>query len=79
MTARPEAETRSDTAVYAVFGRTRATEPLAQLGTVRAPNVDLACSYARTTYDEDHWLEMVVVPQGAITTVIAPSRTAVQS
>ena len=64
----------SDTAVYAVFGRTHATDPLAHLGTVRAPNVELACSYARTTYDEDRWLEMVVVPRSAITTVIAPSK-----
>lgn len=75
------ARTGSDTSVYVVFGRAHASDPLGYLGTVRAPNVELACSYARTTYDEDSWLEMVVVPRDAITPVITPSKnpTAVQS
>ena len=58
--------TGQPTEVYVVFGRLSAAQPLAQLGTVRAANDDLACSYARTTYDEDRWIELVVVPRGAM-------------
>jgi 1,2-phenylacetyl-CoA epoxidase PaaB subunit len=55
--------------VYLVFARLRQLDPLAQVGSVRASNLDLACSYARTTYDEDKWIEMVVVPRSAVTWV----------
>lgn len=55
--------------VYLVFARLRPLEPLANVGTVRASNIDLACAYARTTYDEDKWIEMIVVPRSAVTWV----------
>jgi hypothetical protein len=58
-----------DSVVYFVFARLHPQDPLAHLGTVRATNVDLACAYARTTYDEDRWMEMVVVPRRAVTWV----------
>jgi hypothetical protein len=53
-----------------VFGRLGSTDALSQLGTVRATNDDLASSYARTTYDEDKWIEMVVVRRDAVITVL---------
>jgi hypothetical protein len=61
--------------VYLVFARLRPTDPLAHLGTVRASNVDLACAYARTTYDEDKWIEMIVVPRPAVTWVTTAEET----
>ncbi|WP_141005517.1 hypothetical protein [Nocardioides humi] len=54
-----------DSEVYLVFARLQLVDPLAHLGTVRAPNVALARQYARTTYDEDSWIEMMVVPRSA--------------
>lgn len=59
----------TESTVYVVFGRLTDVDPLAQLGTVRAPNQDLACAYARTTYDEDKWIEMVVVRRDAMMSV----------
>jgi hypothetical protein len=61
--------TDPDTAVYMVFARLLPTEPLGHLGTVRATNVELARSYAHTTYDEDKWIEMMVVPRSAVSWV----------
>jgi hypothetical protein len=55
--------------VYLVFARLRPTDQLANVGTVRASNTHLACAYARTTYDEDKWIEMIVVPRSAVTWV----------
>ncbi|HEX4107959.1 MAG TPA: hypothetical protein VHX88_07480 [Solirubrobacteraceae bacterium] len=60
----------SPSSVYVVFARLHPTDPLAELGTLRASNDGLACAYARTTYDEDHWCEMAVVPRAALIPVI---------
>jgi hypothetical protein len=61
--------TSADSIVYLVFARRHPHDPLAHLGTVRAANLDLACAYARTTYDEENWIEMIVVPRTAVTNV----------
>lgn len=52
--------------VFEVFARKERGEPLRHIGWVNAPNVDLACVFARTTYDEQNWLEMWVVPRSAL-------------
>jgi len=65
MTALPQTESQ----VYLVFARLHPVDPLGHLGTVRATNVDLARAFARTTYDEDKWIEMIVVPRDAVTWV----------
>jgi hypothetical protein len=62
--------------VYLVFARLRPADPLANVGTVRASNIDLACAYARTTYDEDKWIEMIVVPRSAVTWVTTVEESA---
>lgn len=62
--------------VYLVFARLRQLDPLGQVGSIRASNLDLACSYARTTYDEDKWIEMIVVPRSAVTWVTTLEETA---
>jgi 1,2-phenylacetyl-CoA epoxidase PaaB subunit len=56
--------------VYEVFARRKPEEPLHHIGYVNAPDTALAGVYARSIYDEWAWIEMVVVPRVAITTVI---------
>ena len=57
--------------VWLVLARRAYDEPLRQVGTVTADEVDLAQVYARTIYDEFAWVEMAVVPRDALITVIA--------
>jgi 1,2-phenylacetyl-CoA epoxidase PaaB subunit len=57
---------------YEVFARKARVEPLRQVGTVVAPDDDLARAYARATYDEERWVEMVIVPRQSVITVWAP-------
>ncbi len=59
---------------YEVFARKARPEPLRQIGSVVAPDADLAAAYARATYDEERWIEMTIVPRDAITTLWAPGR-----
>jgi 1,2-phenylacetyl-CoA epoxidase PaaB subunit len=47
--------------IYEVFARQRRVDPLQQIGTVVAPNEDLAAAYARSIYNEEPWIEMRVV------------------
>jgi 1,2-phenylacetyl-CoA epoxidase PaaB subunit len=57
---------------YEVFARKVRVEPLRQIGSVVAPDDDLAAAYARATYDEERWIEMAIVPKSSITTLWAP-------
>jgi hypothetical protein len=57
--------------VWLVLARRSYEEPLHQVGTVTADEVELAQVYARTIYDEFAWVEMAVVPRDAVITVIA--------
>lgn len=56
--------------IYEVFARFKYDEPLHQVGTVIAPNTDLARSYAFNTYNEWAWIEMILIPRKDIVTVI---------
>jgi 1,2-phenylacetyl-CoA epoxidase PaaB subunit len=58
--------------VYEVFARGKLSEPLAHIGSVRAPGEELVKTYARTTYDEERWAEMVAVPRDAVIRVVGP-------
>jgi 1,2-phenylacetyl-CoA epoxidase PaaB subunit len=49
--------------IYDVFARQRRKDPLIHVGTVTAPNADLAAAYARSIYNEEPWIEMRVVAQ----------------
>lgn len=57
--------------LYEVFARKTREEPLEHIGTVNATSTDFARVYARTTYDEENWVEMVVVLRTSIIPVIA--------
>ncbi len=54
------------TEVYEVFARHERREPLRHVGTVTAPEPDLAHVYARTMYDEENWIDMVIIPRNAV-------------
>ncbi len=50
-----------DAIEYEVFARKLREEPLRLVGSVVAPDDDLAMAYARATYDEERWIEMAIV------------------
>jgi 1,2-phenylacetyl-CoA epoxidase PaaB subunit len=56
--------------IYEVFARFKYDEPLHHVGTVTAPNPELAKSYAFNTYNEWAWIEMIIVPRGQVIPVI---------
>jgi 1,2-phenylacetyl-CoA epoxidase PaaB subunit len=57
---------------YEVFARKARVEPLHQVGSVVAPDDDLAMAYARATYDEERWVEMMIVPKDAVIRLWGP-------
>lgn len=57
---------RLSESVYEVFARKRRGEPLRHIGCINAPGDELARVHAWTTYDEENWFEMCVVPRGAV-------------
>jgi len=57
---------------YEVFARKARSEALRLIGSVVAPDDDLAAAYARATYDEERWVEMAIVPREHIMTLWAP-------
>ncbi len=59
-----------DERVWLVLARRAYDEPLRQIGTVEADDLDLARVYARSIYDEFAWIEMAIVPRDAVVTVI---------
>lgn len=61
---------------YDVFARKARIDPLHHVGSVVAPNDDLARAYARATYDEERWVEMMIVPKAAIITLWSPGEEA---
>jgi 1,2-phenylacetyl-CoA epoxidase PaaB subunit len=61
---------------YEVFARKLRAEPLRLVGSVVAPDDDLAAAYARATYDEERWVEMAIVPKEAFMTLWGPGEEA---
>lgn len=57
--------------VWLVLARRKYEEPLYQVGTVDAEDPEMAALYARSIYDEQPWIEMVVAPRDEVRTVIA--------
>jgi 1,2-phenylacetyl-CoA epoxidase PaaB subunit len=52
--------------VYEVFARQDYEEPLHHVGAVTESDEDLAVISARAIYDEQPWIEMIIVPRTAI-------------
>jgi 1,2-phenylacetyl-CoA epoxidase PaaB subunit len=62
---------RSD-AVWEVFARKAYEEPLHHVGAVTEEDEDLALVCARSIYDEQPWIQMIIVPRTAIREAIRP-------
>jgi len=63
----------NDEKIYEVFARFKYDEPLHHVGTVTAPDYELAKVYAFNTYNEWAWIEMIAVPRAAVVRVIDPA------
>lgn len=61
----PEAKPPETGEMYEVFGRQNERTPLTHLGSVRAPNSELAVAKARFVYSERPWVELCVAPSDA--------------
>ena len=62
----------TETEVWEVFARTEYQAPLHHVGAVTEDDPDLALVCARSIYDEQAWIEMIVVPRSAIRRAIKP-------
>jgi 1,2-phenylacetyl-CoA epoxidase PaaB subunit len=61
-----------DAVEYEVFARKTRLEALHQVGSVVAPDDDLAAAYARATYDEERWIEMTIVRKDHVIALWSP-------
>ena len=57
---------RAGETVWEVFARREYVEPLHHVGTVTEEDEDLALVSARAIYDEQPWIEMILVPRVSI-------------
>ena len=57
---------------YEVFARKLRSEPIRLIGSIVAPDDDLAAADARATYDEERWIEMAIVPREAMVELWSP-------
>jgi 1,2-phenylacetyl-CoA epoxidase PaaB subunit len=62
---------RAGETVWEVFARKAYDEPLHHVGTVTEEDEDLAVLSARAIYDEQPWIEMILVPRAAIREAIS--------
>ncbi len=66
-------DTSTEMKIYEVFARFKYDEPLHFVGTVTAPDDDLAKVYAFNTYNEWAWIEMIAVPRASVVRIIDPA------
>jgi 1,2-phenylacetyl-CoA epoxidase PaaB subunit len=57
---------RARETVWEVFARAAYEEPLHHVGTVTESDEDLAVVSARAIYDEQPWIQMILVPRNEI-------------
>ncbi len=57
---------RSGETVWEVYARKAYDEPLHHVGTVTESDEDLALVSARAIYDEQPWIEMILMPRREI-------------
>ena len=69
--ATPRRAALNETRVWQVYARQKYDEPLHEIGTIVADDVELAKVYARSIYDEFPWIEMMIIPRASVVTVIA--------
>jgi len=59
-------KTSASESFYEVFARKDSTDSLQHIGSVKAPNSEVATTRAWYVYDEHSWQEMCLVPLGAV-------------
>jgi len=62
---------RAQETVWEVFARQSYEEPLRHVGTLTEADERLALVCARAIYDEQPWIEMVIVPRSEMRQAIA--------
>ena len=60
---------------YEVFARRDSQDPLTHIGSVEAPNDELAAVRAWYVYDQHRWKEMCLVPTDSIVTITERDRS----
>ena len=60
------------TTVWEVFARQEYEKPLHHVGTITEDDEDLALVAARSIYDEQPWIQMIIVPRSEIREAIHP-------
>ena len=63
---------RHSVAIWEVFARKAYDEPLHHVGAVTEDDEELAVMAARSIYDEQPWVHMVLVPRSSIREAIRP-------
>jgi len=63
-----------DAVEYEVFARKARADSLHLVGSVVAPDADLAMAYARATYDEERWCEMAIVRKDDVIRLWSPGK-----
>jgi len=58
--------------MFEVFGRDQVERPLAHIGSIVAPNQELAVARARMLYSERPWIELCVAPAAVFMGCLTP-------
>ena len=59
---------------FEVFGRDQMERPLSHIGSIVAPNQELAVARARILYSERRWVELCVVPAASFMDCLGQGR-----
>ena len=62
---------------FEVFGRDQVERPLSHIGSIVAPNQELAVARARILYSERRWVELCVAPAESFMDCLQPGRNGV--
>ena len=60
--------------MFEVFGRERIERPLSHIGSIVAPNQELAVARARMLYSERQWVELCVAPADSFMGCLKPDQ-----
>ena len=62
---------------FEVFGRDQVERPLSHIGTIHAPNQQLAVGRAKYMYSERKWVELCVAPADVFVSCLNPDRVGI--
>lgn len=60
--------------MFEVFGRDQVERPLSHIGSIVAPNQELAVARARMLYSERQWVELCVAPASTFIGCLKPDQ-----